>query len=96
MVALGTIVFTGGDDIYQIYIDTYFLFNFWMNLWVLFLCRFLLHSKVSKKRIWVAALGASLGEVLVVKSLQRKTQVGRKVQALTFRGSVQGAHLGQG
>ena len=37
-----------------------------MNLWVLFLCRFFLHSKVKAKRIVAASIGASLGEVLVV------------------------------
>ena len=58
--------FIGGDSIYEIYIDTYFLFNFWMNLWVLFLCRFLVHSKVKNKRVIVAAFLASLGEVIVL------------------------------
>ena len=59
----GTIEPIGGDSIYQIYIDTYFLFNFWMNLWVLFLCRFLLHSKVKTVRIIMASLLAAFGEV---------------------------------
>ena len=56
----------GGDSIYKIYIDTYFLFNFWMNLWVLFLCRFLVASKVKRKKVIFAAVMAAIGEVLVV------------------------------
>ena len=58
--------FIGGDSIYEIYIDTYFLFNFWMNLWVLFLCRFWVHSKVKNRRVIVAAFLASLGEVIIL------------------------------
>ena len=37
-----------------------------MNLWVLFLCRFLVHSKVKKRKIVLGALGATLGEVVVL------------------------------
>ena len=37
-----------------------------MNLWVLFLCRFLVHSKVKKKRVFLSALLASAGEVVMV------------------------------
>ena len=44
----------------------YFLFNFWMNLWVLFLCRFFLHSKVKRRWILVYALIASWGEVMLL------------------------------
>ncbi len=62
----GTIEPIGGDSIYQIYIDTYFLFNFWMNLWVLFLCRFLLHSKVKALRIIAASSLAALGEAAIL------------------------------
>ena len=51
---------------YQIYLDTYFFLNFWMNLWVLFLCRFLVHSKVKKRRVFLGALAAAVGEVLVL------------------------------
>lgn len=58
--------FIGGDSIYEIYIDTYFLFNFWMNLWVLFLCRFFLHSEVKIIRVIAAALLAALGEVIML------------------------------
>ena len=56
----------GGDSIYKIYIDTYFLFNFWMNLWVLFLCRFLIASRVKKIKILFAAMMAATGEVWVL------------------------------
>lgn len=62
----GTIEPMGGDSIYQIYIDTYFLFNFWMNLWVLFLCRFLLHSQVKTVRIIAASFMAALGECMIL------------------------------
>lgn len=56
----------GGDSIYKIYIDTYFLFNFWMNLWVLFLCRFLVASKVKRNKVIFAAVIAAIGEVVVL------------------------------
>ena len=56
----------GGDSIYKIYIDTYFLFNFWMNLWVLFLCRFLVASRVKRIKVILAAVIAAMGEVLVL------------------------------
>ena len=56
----------GGDSIYKIYIDTYFLFNFWMNLWVLFLCRFFIQSKVSVWKVILAALATALCETAVV------------------------------
>lgn len=62
----GTIVSIGGDSIYKIYVDTYFLFNFWMNLWVLFLCRFFIHSNVKKKKVVFAAFLMGVGEVLVL------------------------------
>lgn len=56
----------GGDSIYKVYIDTYFLFNFWMNLWVLFLCRFFIRSKVRGWKVAVAALITSLCETIVL------------------------------
>lgn len=56
----------GGDSIYKIYIDTYFLFNFWMNLWVLFLCRFFIQSKVRVLKIILAAIGTALCETAVL------------------------------
>lgn len=56
----------GGDSIYEIYVDTYFLFNFWMNLWVLFLCQFFLHSKVKRRKVFLYAFVAALGEVLIL------------------------------
>lgn len=37
-----------------------------MNLWVLFLCRFLLHSKVRKRRIFICSLLATLLEVMLL------------------------------
>ena len=37
-----------------------------MNLWVLFLCRFLVHSKVKKRKIMIGCLMATLGETLVL------------------------------
>ena len=58
--------YKGGDYIYKIYIDTYFLFNFWMNLWVLFLCHFFLQSRIKQGKVMVAAFLASLGEVLIL------------------------------
>ena len=56
----------GGDSIYEVYIDTYFLFNFWMNLWVLFLCRYFLHSKVKKIKVIIASFLASLVEAVLL------------------------------
>ena len=56
----------GGDSIYEIYVDMYFLFNFWMNLWVLFLCRFFLHSKVRRRGVFLYAMVGSLGEVALL------------------------------
>ena len=56
----------GGDSIYKVYIDTYFLFNFWMNLWVLFLCRFLAASNVKRNKVILAAVMAAIGEVVVL------------------------------
>lgn len=56
----------GGDPIYKIYIDTYFLFNFWMNLWVLFLCRFFIQSSVKIKKVIFTALLTAMGEVFVL------------------------------
>ena len=56
----------GGDSIYEIYVDMYFVFNFWMNLWVLFLCRFLLHSRVKRRWVVVDSIGAAIGEVIVL------------------------------
>ena len=44
----------------------YFLFNFWMNLWVLFLCRFFLHSKVKRRWIFAYATIAAWGEVMLL------------------------------
>lgn len=58
--------YVGGDSIYEVYIDTYFLFNFWMNLWVLFLCRFFIHSKVKTIRIIAASFLAAFGEAVVL------------------------------
>ncbi len=57
-----TIGKTGGDIIYQIYLDSYFVLNLWMNLWVLFLCKKRLDSSVSLLKI--------LGATLVSTSLQ--------------------------
>lgn len=37
-----------------------------MNLWVLFLCRIFVHSKVSMKRVLLAAVIASAGECLIL------------------------------
>ena len=53
----------GGGPIYEIYVDMYFLINFWMNLWVLFLCRLFLHSKVKKRMVILYALIGTIGEV---------------------------------
>ena len=44
----------------------YFLFNFWMNLWVLFLCRFFLHSEVKRRKVCGYALIAALAEVILL------------------------------
>lgn len=57
---------TGGGAIYQIYIDTYFVVNFWINTWVLFLCRFLVHSKVKIKRVLGIAFLGTVGECLLL------------------------------
>lgn len=56
----------GGDSIYEIYVDMYFLCNFWMNLWVLFLCRFFLHSKVRRRWVFLYAMLGALGEVALL------------------------------
>ena len=56
----------GGDSIYKIYIDTYFLFNVWMNLWVLFLCRFFIHSKVKIRKIVIVSIVSAITEVLIL------------------------------
>ena len=56
----------GGDSIYKIYIDTYFLFNFWMNLWVLFLCRFFIQSKVAPWKVMVASIATALCETFIL------------------------------
>ena len=53
---------TGGGSIYQIYVDSYFLFHFYVNLWILFLCRFFLHSNISGWRIFLTSCLAALGE----------------------------------
>lgn len=37
-----------------------------MNLWVLFLCRFFIHSSVKKSKVIIAALLTALGEVFIV------------------------------
>lgn len=56
----------GGDSIYKIYIDTYFLFNVWMNLWVLFLCRFFIHSKVKTQKVVIVSIVSAIVEVLIL------------------------------
>lgn len=56
----------GGDSIYKIYIDTYFLFNVWMNLWVLFLCRFFIHSKVKIGKAIIVSIVSAIIEVLIL------------------------------
>ena len=56
----------GGDSIYKLYIDTYFLFNLWMNLWVLFLCRFFAARNVKSMKIVITAFIMALGEVLIL------------------------------
>lgn len=56
----------GGDSIYIIYIDTYFLFNVWMNLWVLFLCRFFIHSKVKVQKIILVSIVSAIVEILIL------------------------------
>lgn len=56
----------GGDSIYKIYIDTYFLFNVWMNLWVLFLCRFFIHSIVKVQKIILVSIVSAMIEVLIL------------------------------
>lgn len=61
-----TIGETGGDIIYQIYLDSYFVLNFWMNLWVLFLCKKRLDSRVSFRRMTGVALVSTLFQCLIL------------------------------
>lgn len=61
-----TIEKTGGEVIYQIYLDSYFVLNFWMNLLVLFLCRILLHKRVQKKRLFAAAFWGTLIQCIIL------------------------------
>ena len=52
----------GGGNIYQIYIDSYFLFHFSINFWILFLCRLFLISKVKVRKIIFLSILMALGE----------------------------------
>lgn len=61
-----TIGETGGDTIYQIYLDSYFVLNFWMNLWVLFLCKIFVHRAVSCHKIIGITFFATLIQCVIL------------------------------
>lgn len=57
---------TGGGNIYQIYVDSYFLFHFYINLWILFLTGTFLHERISKGKLLGYSFLAAAGEVLLL------------------------------
>ncbi|MGN1313652.1 MAG: sigma-E processing peptidase SpoIIGA [Lachnospiraceae bacterium] len=61
-----TIEETGGDIIYRIYLDSYFVLNFWMNLWVLFLCKSILLKRLALGRLMGTAFLSTVLQCLVL------------------------------
>lgn len=56
----------GGGNIYQIYIDSYFLFHLCINFWILFLSRLFLKSRVEIGKILFFSILMSLGECILL------------------------------